>query len=58
MKVKIVKLTSKKKLLTTSDTFTNNSLFDKIVAKTAMINVKPNAPNAIESKVTILVEIT
>ena len=58
MKVKIVKLTIKKKLLTSDDTFTNNSLIDKIVAKTAMINVVPNAPNAIDSKVTILDEIT
>ena len=52
-----MKLKNRKKLVTAEDTFAN-SLFYKIVAKLAMINVMPNAPNAIDSKVTILVEIT
>ena len=57
MKVKIVKLKRKKKLVTTEDTITI-SKFDKIRARTVRKNVMPNAPNAIESKVTILDEIT
>ena len=57
MKVKIVKLKSSKKLVTTEDTLAN-PLFYKIQATTVRKNVMPNAPNAIESKVTILDEIT
>ena len=57
IKVKIVKLKSRKKVVTTDDT-NETSLFEKIMAKTVMINVMPYAPNAIDSKVTILVEIT
>ena len=57
MKVKIVKLKSKKKLATTADTCAT-SLFDKIADKTERKYVMPNAPNAIDSKVTILDEIT
>ena len=57
MKVKIVKLTSRRKFVTTVDT-SENSMFDKIRATLEMKNVMPNAPNAIDSKVTILDEIT
>jgi hypothetical protein len=57
MKVKIVKLKSRKKSVTTED-ITSNSTFYKITATVVRINVMPNAPNAIDSKVTIFDEIT